>query len=62
MSKMGNHRVDLQERPQYHDGVMAAQEGQRRDSHPYPVNSVERSAFVLGWDDSHDAAHPSVEP
>ncbi len=52
MSKMGNHRVSLQERPQYEDGWEAWLRAERRDFHPWPVGSVESYAHVLGWDDA----------
>lgn len=50
MSKIGNHRVEVQESESYWLGYKAAEEGRPQ----LPPADVEREKFRLGWQDYHD--------
>jgi hypothetical protein len=48
MSKIGNHVVELQERPAYQEGWRAAERGETR--HGFMLTGVDREAWMLGFD------------
>ena len=57
MSKLGNHRVELQEHPCYEDGWNAYLKRLPRDyvEDDQPFYAEYNGAWQLGWDDSKKA-------
>lgn len=63
MSKIGNHRVGLQEHPCYEDGYAAFDIGITRDyvEDGQPYYAEDNAAWQLGWDDAKAAHKPEGE-
>ncbi len=50
MSRVGDYRIGLQERPEYQDGRCAADRGEIR--HCFVLTGDARDAWLLGYDDA----------
>jgi hypothetical protein len=57
MSKIGNHRVGMQENPLYEEGWKAFCKGVERDyvEDGQPFYAEDNAAWQLGWDDAEAA-------
>lgn len=54
MSKIGNHRIEIQETEDYQFGWRSAERGEPRPDWPAPMPSIaSQNAQRLGWDDYH---------
>lgn len=54
MSKIGNHRVGMQENPLYEEGWKAFCKGVERDyvEDGQPLYAEDNAAWQLGWEDA----------